>query len=103
MALITLSDVLKHFKEDMKTFKRGEGYFKVGHALKFALENFEIIAHVQASFKDKTYEVKVNIASGGGIEDVQCTCPRGKYPCSHEAAVLVHAAVKGISKTDVPM
>jgi len=59
-------------------------------------------AKVRASMKDKSYSVSMRIDGCGGIKQVTCLCPRGKWICSHMAAASVYVNKKGFSKTDLP-
>lgn len=102
MDLLSLTDILNHFQDDINTFRRGEDKFKSGRVLYFRLDSLTITAKVQATMKDKTYQVIIKLKSSGGIEETQCECPRGKWICSHIAAALIYAEKVGISKTDVP-
>ena len=102
MDLLSLTDILNHFHDDINAFRRGEDKFKSGRVLYFYLDKLTITAKVQATMKDKTYKVIVSLKSTGGIDETQCECPRGKWICSHIAAALIYAEKIGISKTDVP-
>ena len=102
MDLLSLADILNHFHDDIKAFHRGEDKFKSGRVLYSNLDKLAITAKVQATVKDKTYKVIVNLKSSGGIAETQCEFPRGKWICSHMAAALIYAEKVGISKTDVP-
>ena len=76
MDLLSLADILNHFHDDINAFRRGEDKFKSGRVLYFNLDKLTITAKVQATMKDKTYKVKVNLKSSGGIPEKQCECPR---------------------------
>ena len=43
----------------------------------FHLDNLTIMAKVQATINDKTYQVNVHLKCLGCIDDTQCKCPRG--------------------------
>lgn len=100
--MIAISDILDYFKEDVKTFKRGEDKFKADRVLSFEIHDLVISSYVQAKMKDKSYKVNIFLKEEGGINDCTCECPRGQWVCSHMAAVLIYAERKGLSKTNLP-
>ena len=100
--IITITGIFDFFKEDTNTVKKGELKFKSDFVLKFRITDFTINAVVRASMKDKSYSVSLTLDGSGGIKDAYCDCPRGKWICSHMAAVSLYANKKGLSKTDLP-
>jgi len=71
MDLLSLTDILNHFHDDINAFRRGEDKFKSGRVLYFYLDKLTITAKVQATMKDKTYKVIVSLKSTGGIDETQ--------------------------------
>jgi len=70
--------------------------------LDLRIDDLTVNAKVRASMKDKSYSVSMTIDGCGGIKQVTCQCPRGKWICSHMAAASVYVHKKGFSKTDLP-
>lgn len=102
MQTVTLSDILNYFKDDIKTFSRGEEKYKAQRVLTFRISGMTILSDVQSSMKDASYKVVINLNDAGKLSTCLCECPRGKWLCSHMAAALIYAEKSGVSKTDLP-
>lgn len=100
--IITLAGVFSYFADDLEVIRKAELKIKCNHVMIQNLEEFDIKAKVRASMKDKTYSVTVTVDGMGGISGATCECPRGKWVCSHMAAVAIYANKHGLSKTDLP-
>ena len=98
--VVTLSGIMKFFKDDLNTVSKGESEFQAGLELKIV--GFLIEAQVRASMKDKAYKTSLNVDGNGGIREAECECPMGKWLCSHMAAASIYANEHGICKTDLP-
>jgi len=100
--IITLSGMLKFFKDDINTVTKGELKYKADFVLDLRIVDFSIMAKIRASMKDKSYRVKLTLDGNGGIVEGECECPRGNWICSHMAATAISINKRGMSKTDLP-
>lgn len=103
MGVLALADVFSYFCDDRQAFAKGERKYNDGYVLSFELDGFGARSFVQASMKDRSYEVRVTFLENGKIGHTTCECPRGVACCSHKAATLLYAALCGMSKTDLPL
>ncbi len=100
--VITLTGIMKFFKDDPNTIEKGETKFRSGYVLELLLSDHKLSAKVRASMKDRCYSVVLTVDGKGGITEASCDCPRGSWLCSHMAAAAIFANKKGLSKTDLP-
>ena len=100
--VITLSGMMKFFKEDINTITKGELKYKADFVLDVRVSDLVVMAKIRASMKDKSYSVKLTLDGDGGIAKGECECPRGNWICSHMAATAIYTNKKGMSKTDLP-
>ncbi|KAM7293610.1 hypothetical protein ISCGN_023218 [Ixodes scapularis] len=102
LPFLRLSEIHPYFKDEDVAFEKGERKYLEGYVLSFDAEEFTLRAHVQASFKNCSYLVRLSLSHGGDILACQCECPRGAAKCSHMVATALYAALNGFSKTDLP-
>ena len=100
--VISVTGLVKYFKEDPNCVSKGELKYKSDFILEVKLIDMTVVASVRASMKDKCYKVKLTVDREGDIVDSCCECPRGKWLCSHMAATAIYVNKKGWSKTDLP-
>ena len=100
--VVSLSGLLRFFKEDSNAVNKGEVTFNSGFVLKVVLNEMEISASVRASMKDRSYKGCLIVDGNGNIDSASCECPRGNWLCSHMAATAIYVNNKGFSKTNLP-
>lgn len=101
--MIKLTDICDLFKDDISVLRKGEKKFDGNHVLHVKLQGNVIKSLVQASMKDTSYNVSIDIdSSAGKIISSSCECPRGQWLCSHIAATLIAAEKRKFSVTDLP-
>ncbi|XP_022778649.1 uncharacterized protein LOC111320231 [Stylophora pistillata] len=99
MAAISISSLTSFFSDESSRIQRGENHYKSGHIESCYYSDGIIRGSVQASMKNKSYKVTINL-HGSEISSTQCNCPRGEYKCSHAAALAIYC-IHNISRTDV--
>ena len=60
--MISLSDMMRFFKDEDKSVQRGENPYKSGHVLTCSVYEGQLVGSVRASMKDKIYRVVVSFA-----------------------------------------
>ncbi|KAG0437439.1 hypothetical protein HPB47_017449 [Ixodes persulcatus] len=102
LPFLRLSETHRFFTGENAAFEKGERKYLEGYVLSFEVKDFTLVANVQASLKNCSYTVKMTLSDKGDILESHCECPRGAAKCSHMAAAALHAALNGLSKTDLP-
>ena len=102
LEVITLSGMLRFFKDDQNSIENGQQKFKSGFVLEVQMRDHMINGKIRASMKDKCYAVSLKVNRDGNILTGSCECPRGNWICSHMAATAIYANKRGLSKTDLP-
>jgi len=89
------------YKDSTKLVRKSEAAVEANRVLKSHIgANLDTInASVQASMKNRSYNVFVQYGESGVISSM-CDCPLGKHKCYHVAAVLLDGN-KNISKTHI--
>ncbi|XP_061185798.1 uncharacterized protein LOC133193900 [Saccostrea echinata] len=55
---------------------------------------------VQASMRDRSYNVTISLGTNYNVENSTCECVNGQDKCHHKASLLLYG-YKNVSKTDV--
>lgn len=100
--VVSLSGMLKFFKDDQNSIEKGEQKFKSGFVVQVKIKEYTINAMVRASMKDKCYAMSLQVKGDGNITSASCECPKGNWICSHMAATAIYVNKTGFSKTDLP-
>ena len=58
--MIYFSNMLRYFKDEEKSVRRGENHYNSGHILACTVSQGQLIGSVRASMKKKTYKVVVS-------------------------------------------
>ena len=96
--MITLTGIMKFFKDDTNTVEKGEMKFRSGFVLELHLTDYTVSAKVRASMKDEVIPLPLELMVRGQILEALCECPRGNWLCSHMAATAIFANKKGLSQ-----
>lgn len=59
LPFLRLSEIHRFFTNEDLAFEKGERKYLEGYVLSFEMREFTLKAHVQASFKDCSYHVKI--------------------------------------------
>ena len=57
---------------------------------------------MQATMKDKTYQVTIKLKTSDGVDETQCECYRGNWICSHIEVPLIYPEKISMLKRDIP-
>eukprot|EP00105_Crassostrea_gigas_P016165 XP_011433448.1 PREDICTED: uncharacterized protein LOC105332515 [Crassostrea gigas] len=85
-----------------KLSRKSEIAVQSDHVLKFVYEKEAsyVRGTVQASMRDRSYNVTITLGPNYNIEDSTCECVNGQDKCHHKASILLYG-YKNVSKTDV--
>lgn len=129
MAALSITSLFSFFEEETKSIQKGENHYHSSHVESFVYSQAVIRGLVHASMKKKVYRVTVSthrvivtsvskpmdakhqanhisipkqiyLDSKNDIKSAECECPRGKFKCSHAAALFIHG-IHNLSRTDV--
>ncbi|XP_068750955.1 uncharacterized protein [Montipora capricornis] len=100
MSALSIASLISFFREEQKSIKKGENHYKSGHVESFTYSHGILRGDVHASMRNKVYKVAVYLNSENAIRSSECECPRGKFKCSHAAALFIHG-IYNLSRTDV--
>lgn len=87
-----------------KLSRKSEIAVQSDHVLKFVYDKeasyMYVRGTVQASMRDRSYNVTITLGPNYNIEDSTCECVNGQDKCHHKASILLYG-YKNVSKTDV--
>ena len=95
-----MTSFFSFFEEEMKSVKKGENHYQSGHVESFVSSSGVMRGLVHTSMKKKVYQVTIYLDGNNDIKSAECECPRGKFKCSHAAALFVHG-IHNLGRTDV--
>ena len=61
--MITFSNMVRYFKDEDKSVRRGENHYKSDHILACTFSQGQLMGVVRASMKDKSYKVLVSLVN----------------------------------------
>ncbi|XP_044165156.1 uncharacterized protein LOC122949043 [Acropora millepora] len=96
MAAFSISSLASFFADEQKSLTRGENHYKSS----FSYSDGIIHGEIHASMKKKVYKVTIYLDEEHTIKSTDCECPRGKFKCSHAAALFIHG-IYNLSRTDI--
>ena len=101
---IKMEWVKKYFADEPATLRRGELFLKSCKLREFRCFYSSCEAKIDSSYgnHDNQMHLPKFCFNSTGITYANCTCVRGKFLCSHLAALMLFS-VKNVSKTDVPV
>lgn len=100
MAALSISSLASFFADEQKSLTRGENHYKSNHVESFSYIDGIIRGEIHASMKKKVYKVTIYLDKEHTIKSTDCECPRGKFKCSHAAALFIHG-IYNLSRTDI--
>ncbi|XP_020606184.1 uncharacterized protein LOC110044947 [Orbicella faveolata] len=100
MASLSIASLISFFFEEKKSIERGENHYKSDHIESFSYQQGVLRGEVHASMKKKVYKVTIYLNEQFDIKSTECECPRGKFKCSHAAALFIHG-IHNLSRTDI--
>lgn len=100
MASLSIAALISFFAEEKKSIERGENHYRSEHIESFSYHQGILRGEVQASMKKKVYRVKIYLDDHFNIKSTECECPKGKFKCSHAAALFING-IHNLSRTDI--
>ncbi|XP_044182630.1 uncharacterized protein LOC122963280 [Acropora millepora] len=100
MASLSIASLISFFAEEKKSIERGENHYKSDHIEAFTYHQGVLRGEVHASMKKKVYKVTIYLDDQFNIKSTDCECPRGKFKCSHAAALFIHG-IHNLTRTDI--
>ncbi|XP_067018182.1 uncharacterized protein [Acropora muricata] len=100
MASLSIASLISFFAEEKKSIERGENHYKSDHIEAFTYHQGVLRGEVHASMKKKVYKVTIYLDDQFNIKATDCECPRGKFKCSHAAALFIHG-IHNLTCTDI--
>lgn len=100
MASLSIAALISFFAEEKKSIERGENHYRSEHIESFSYHQGILRGEVQASMKKKVYRVTIYLDDHFNIKSTECECPKGKFKCSHAAALFING-IHNLSRTDI--
>ncbi|KAL9987371.1 hypothetical protein ACROYT_G001665 [Oculina patagonica] len=100
MSALSIASLISFFADEQKSVKKGENHYKSGHVESFTYNQGILRGGVHASMKNIVYKVTIYLDNENEIRSSECECPRGKFKCSHAAALFIHG-IHNLSRRDV--
>ncbi|KAJ7365930.1 hypothetical protein OS493_002666 [Desmophyllum pertusum] len=100
MAMLSIVSLLSYFSEDKKSIKKGEKPLQIGPCgIIYLQSGYFTGRYPRKHEKQGVAKSRFYLDEENEIKSSECECPRGKFKCSHAAALFIHG-IHNLSRTD---